>query len=133
MTNILRYTPPPSKSFDTSSGALRGNMGSASFQQRGTGKAGLSRTEIVRSVRSTNAESRSEKANRKAFRVVSRTARVKRKPSISGFHVVGIGNVPQTTLNELRVMLKHGRGNFKGCSSYVLAGRNYKLCGKGAA
>jgi hypothetical protein len=107
-------------------------MGSASFQQRGTGKAGLSRAEIVRNVRSTNAESRSEKANRKAFPVVSRTARVKRKPSIGGFHVVGLGNVPQTTLAELRVMLKHGRGNFKGCASYLLGGRITKLCGKGA-
>lgn len=98
MTKMMQFTPPSnSKTHSARDIALRGNMGSANFQQRGTGKAGLTRTETIRNVRAARPDVI------KAYR--PRVARTSKVPSISGFHVHGLGNLPQLTLGELKTKL----------------------------
>src|SRR6266404_8668461 len=88
---------------EKSSGALRGNMGGSNFLERSSGskiQVGLTRTETIRQVRAARPETFTRKAGK-----WTRVARVKKLPSINGFHVVGIGNVPEVTLNELKAKL----------------------------
>jgi hypothetical protein len=98
---------------------LRGNMGSASFYERGSAKndrrGRLSRAEIIRNVRA---------ARPAIFKPRKRIANVKRLPSINGFHVVGLGNIAQITLGELKAKLRVGNASigFRGCSAMRLGG-----------
>ena len=62
----------------------------------GKSKVGLTRREIIRNVRAERPE---------VCELPPRIANVRRVPSINGFHVVGQGQVPELTLNELKVKL----------------------------
>src|SRR6266446_2877849 len=88
---------------EKSSGALRGNMGGSNFLERSSGskiQVGLTRTETIRQVREARPATFQRRKNH-----WTRVARIKKLPSINGFHVVGLGNVPQITLNELKAKL----------------------------
>lgn len=122
MTNILRYTPPSdSATFKARDIALRGNMGSANFQQRGTGKIGLTRREIVRQVRLARPET---------LKIKPRIANVRKTKN--GFHVVGLGLLP-VSLGELKTKLRVGQGDFHGCTAYRVGGLVFPLFGKEGA
>lgn len=66
----------------------------------------LSRSEIIANIRAEKKhEELFERVRERFAPPIRRVARVTRKPSISGFHVVGLGNVSGITLNELKVRL----------------------------
>jgi hypothetical protein len=56
-----------------------------------------------------------------------RIANVKRLPSVNGFHVVGLGTLPQVTMGELRKVLRCGTSNFRGCTGFRIGGFQYKV------
>ena len=109
MTELFKY---PLKTADA---ALRGNMGSASFMERGRGNAKIwTRRDAIASAQRARPEMV------KAYK--PRIARVKRLPSIGGFHVVGFGQVPQLTLKELQTKL-----GANGYTGYRVGGLVFKL------
>ena len=113
MTNSFKYTP--GRIDAKSSGALLGNFGKASFLERASGGGKpWSRAEAIRSAK----EARPEVI--KSY--PSRVANVRRVPSIGGFHVIGLGQVPQITLKELQTKL-----GANGYNAYRVGGLVFKL------
>ena len=109
MTNQFKYTPSANvnKIGEETSGSLRGNMGSAAFLERATGGSKIwSRSDAIRSAKATRPEVI------KAY--APRIANVRRMPKIAGFHVIGLGQVAQLTLAELKVKLgAHGYNGYR--------------------
>jgi len=103
----MRFTPAQNGVTVTARDkALRGNMrGVLEHAANGQSKIGLTRREIIRQVRENRPQVvrayKTKGFQNRSFAV----ARVTRKPSIGGFHVVGLGNIPQTTLGELKTRL----------------------------
>jgi hypothetical protein len=111
MTNSMKYTPRDADA------ALRGNMDRCLVHAaNGQSKVGLTRREVIRAVR----EARPEVAEYKP-----RVANVRRLPSVNGFHVIGLGQVQQVTLNELKTKL-----GVNGFTGYRVGGLTFKLFGK---
>jgi len=109
MTNSFKYTPLKVNV------ALRGNTERCLIHAaNGRSRIGLTRTEIVRAVR----EARPEVIKK----YPSRVANVRRVPSIGGFHVIGLGQVPQITLKELQTKL-----GANGYNAYRVGGLVFKL------
>lgn len=116
MTNSFKFTPPSNSPTKTAADfALRGNMGSASFLDRacGGGKP-WSRQDAIRSAKSARPEV--------VKKYAPRVANVRRIPSISGFHVIGMGQLAHLTLGELKVKL-----GSHGYTSYRVGGLKFNL------
>jgi len=115
MTQSFKYTP--GRIDASTSGALRGNMGSASFLDRASGGGKpWSRRDAIRSAKAARPET--------VKKYSPRIANVRRIPSINGFHVIGMGQLAQLTLNELKVKL-----GAHGYNGYRVGGLKFKLFG----
>lgn len=101
MTNQFKYTPRKADE------ALRGNMGSMSFLTRSTsGSKPWTRSDAIRSAKAARPEV--------VKRYAPKIANVRRLPKIAGFHVIGLGQVAQLTLAELKVKLgAHGYNGYR--------------------
>lgn len=135
MTNQMRFTPPSDRKsvrgMITSARdyALRGNTPRVlEHIANGQSKIGLTRREIVSQIQAEHRnEEKQDRTSRRSFPRVTfapRIANVRRLPSISGFHAIGLGKLSNLTLNELKVKL-----GVSGFSGYRIGGLTFKLFG----